>query len=177
MNPDDPITLEPDPFWPDRYADERDRVLAAAGDDLLDVFHVGSTAIPDLPGKPALDVLAVYPDTASLQAAADALDRDGYEPERVDEDAALCLDWRAEYAVFHKLHTVDAPQWRPQVVFREYLRDHADARRTYADAKRAAADAHPDDPRAYTEAKSDVVRDLLEQARDAGYEARLPAFA
>jgi len=48
------ITLLPDPVWTDRYEAERERVRDASDEGLLGVFHVGSTAVPDLAGKPAL---------------------------------------------------------------------------------------------------------------------------
>ncbi|TKX84807.1 hypothetical protein EXE43_16935, partial [Halorubrum sp. SS5] len=57
MDPkEDGVSLLQDPQWDDRYESARDRVEAASDDRLLDVFHVGSTAIPGVPGKPVLDV-------------------------------------------------------------------------------------------------------------------------
>jgi GrpB-like predicted nucleotidyltransferase (UPF0157 family) len=168
------VTLEPDPVWPDRYEAERKRVLEASGDQLLGVFHVGSTAIPEVPGKPTLDVIAVYEDDESLDAAADALtDDDAYERE---SDSTVVTRWGEEYAVFVKLHTRDDEKVRNQLVFKEYLCENVDARHEYARVKREAAEEHPKDLEAYTKAKSDVVSSILARARDEGYGDRLPAF-
>lgn len=167
------VTLEPDPVWPDRYEAERERILEASGDQLLGVFHVGSTAIPDVLGKPALDVIAVYEDDASLDAAADVLTDDAYERE---SDSTVVIRWGDEYAVFIKMHTRDDEKVRNQLVFKEYLCENADARREYARVKREAAEDHPEDLEAYTKAKADVVSSILERARDEGYDDRLPEF-
>ena len=168
------VTLESDPVWPDRYEAERERVMEASGDQLLGVFHIGSTAIPEVPGKPTLDVIAVYEDDASLDAAADALtDDDAYERE---SDSTVVIRWGDEYAVFVKLHTRDDEKVRNQLVFKDYLCKNADARRKYARVKREAAEDHPEDLEAYTKAKAAVVNSILERARDEGYDDRLPEF-
>jgi GrpB-like predicted nucleotidyltransferase (UPF0157 family) len=54
---------------------------------------------------------------------------------------------------------------RVHLLFRDYLRACAGARDTYAAAKRQAAKAWADQSAAYTEAKSDVILDLLSQAQ------------
>jgi GrpB-like predicted nucleotidyltransferase (UPF0157 family) len=180
MDPSDDIWLEPDPVWTDRYETRRERIEAVAGDGLLGVFHVGSTAIPDVPGKPALDVVAVYEDGDALRGAverltAEATDGD-YEAETVGDDAALVVQWPDDYGVFLKLHTPDDEKVRNQLIFRDYLRDTAEARREYEAVKREAARTHGGDHGRYTEAKSEVVSSLLVDAREAGYDDDLPEF-
>lgn len=171
------ISLEPDPIWNDRYTVERDRITAASDDGLLDVFHIGSTVIPGVPGKPVLDVMPVYTDYESMRATADRLLSQSFELEHDGEDTIVLIRKEEEYVVANRMHTVEAEQWRPMLMFREYLTENPDARTEYARVKRDAAEEHPDDLSAYTKAKTDIVRRLLEQAREAGYEECLPPFA
>jgi len=169
------VTLRPDPYWPDRFEDERERILNASDGGLLGTFHVGSTAVPDVPGKPALDVIAVYEDEASLEATVGTLIEDhGFER---PAESTVVVRWEDGHAVFVKLHTRDDRKVRAQLAFREYLRENAGAREEYARVKRAAAREHPEDLEAYTEAKSDVVEAILDRAREEGYYDGLPAFA
>jgi len=170
------IGLEPDPVWTEQYQEERERVEAASGEALLGVYHVGSTAIPDVPGKPALDVLAVYEAYEPMRAAAESLADGEFELTSDDDETILLIRWEAERAVFVKMHLAGDEKATNQLLFREYLRDHPKARREYEEAKRDAAAAHPDDPQAYTAAKSDVVQSLLAEAEAAGYDEDLPAF-
>jgi GrpB-like predicted nucleotidyltransferase (UPF0157 family) len=65
---------------------------------------------------------------------------------------------------------------RNQLIFREYLCENSEARRKYERVKREAIAEHPRDQKAYTQAKSEVVKSLLERARDQGYAERLPEF-
>lgn len=171
------ITLEPDPIWKDRYRSERDRVKEASDEGLLDVFHIGSTAIPGVPGKPVLDVMPVYTDYEAMRATADHLVEKAFELEHDTDDTIILLRREEDYVVAVRMHTIDAEQWRPMLIFRDYLSENPDARKEYTRVKRQAADEHPDDMEAYTSAKTEVVQSLMEKARDAGYEEHLPAFA
>lgn len=171
------ITLQSDPVWTDRYEDEREQVVDASDDRLLGVFHVGSTAIPDVPGKPALDIIAVYPDDVSMRAAAESLTDDGFEIEGDHDDCMVVIDWRDDHAVFVKMHLEDDVKVRNQLVFRDFLRENSDACREYEAVKREAVADHAHDHTAYTEAKRDVVSTLLDRAREQGYDERLPEFA
>lgn len=177
MDPEaDGITLEPDPVWEDRYDRERDRVGEASKEGVLGVFHVGSTAIPGVPGKPVLDVMPVYAGDEPMRAAADRLVEAAFERQHDADDTVVLIRREADHVVAVRMQTVDAEQWRPMLVFREYLTDEPEARARYARVKREAADEHPDDMAAYTDAKAEVVRSLTAEARDAGYERRLPSF-
>lgn len=170
----DEIRLEP-VVWTARFETERAAVEAASPDPPLGVFHVGSTAVPDLLAKPVLDVLAVYAGYEPARAAAAALVEEGYTLRQDDPDWLQVTEPDDhDYPVFLHLRPRDVDAWRDQLVFVEYLRENRVARREYERVKRAAAAAHPDDPEAYTDAKAAVVRTLLGRAYEAGYGDSIP---
>lgn len=174
----DSITLQEDPVWTDYYEQQRDRIGAVLEtESVLGMFHVGSTAIPGVPGKPALDVVVVFTDEAALTAGADALADAGFELPHRERETAVAVEWGEERTVFVKLHTPNDPRVRAQLLFRDYLRDHPRARERYAEVKRQSVADHPTDEEAYTNAKHDVVLSVVEQAREDGYEADLPDCA
>src|SRR5260370_26137792 len=47
-----------DARWAKRVADERARITAIAGSAILELEHVGSTAVPGLWAKPIIDLMA-----------------------------------------------------------------------------------------------------------------------
>jgi len=128
----DGVTLELDPKWGDRYESEQSRVREASNGGLLDVFHIGSTAIPGVPGKPVLDVVPVYADYEAMCAAADHLVENEFELEHDADDMTVVLRREEEYVVAVRMYTVDADQWRPMLIFREYLAENPEARKEYA---------------------------------------------
>lgn len=170
------MPLLDDPVWTDRFSRERDRVESLAADGLLGVFHVGSTAIPDVAGVPCLDVLAVYEDDAAVSAAATALSVGAYDLDHESDGCAVVTRWGEDHAVFCKLHRRGDERVRNQLLFRDYLRETPAARRRYEAAKREAHAAHPEAAGEYTAAKQEVVAELLAEARERGYDADLPGF-
>ncbi len=47
-----------DPEWPGRYEAEAGRVRGALGPDVVEIEHMGSTAVPGLAAKPVIDISA-----------------------------------------------------------------------------------------------------------------------
>ncbi|HWI50248.1 MAG TPA: GrpB family protein, partial [Rummeliibacillus sp.] len=43
--------------WPEMFALEAESLQKLLPEEIIDVYHIGSTAIPDMPAKPIIDVL------------------------------------------------------------------------------------------------------------------------
>lgn len=157
-----------DPAWAERAArDVRDLGRRLSPWLVTSVEHIGSTAIPGLPAKPIIDLMAdvrCFDVVPELEAA---LRPAGWHlvPPELDRRA-----WRRFFVkvvddrrVAH-LHVVVAgePRWTEQLVFRDRLRNDAALRDDYARVKLAAAARHADDREAYTAAKAGFIRDVLQ---------------
>jgi [ribosomal protein S5]-alanine N-acetyltransferase len=168
------VVAEPDPSWA-RHAAALQLDLAARLASHLDgpIEHVGSTAVPGLPAKPVIDLLAPV---RSLQVVADvevALANAGWHLVPPDLDDRL---WRRLFVLpdgprrIAHLHLVEAgqPKAQEEVRFRDLLRARPDLARIYAEVKRFAAATFEHDREAYTAAKSGVIRALLDHTREPG---------
>lgn len=72
------VALVPhDPLWPALFQAERERLMSLFPPQLLDVQHFGSTAIPGMPAKPIIDILA---GVASLAVAGSCAGPRGVAP-------------------------------------------------------------------------------------------------
>lgn len=94
MDPRGTVSFRPDLVWTGSYEQWRAEIKPASEEGLLDIFHVGSTAIAGVPGKPELDVLAVCDGHEALTAAADRLEfvvGERGESERIADDGAVVL--------------------------------------------------------------------------------------
>lgn len=160
-----------DPTWEERASElisDLDRRLAPWLEG--GVEHVGSTAVPGLPAKAVIDLMAPVASLAEARRADGVLAEAGWHLVPLELDQR---PWRRMYVlpeadrrVAH-LHLVEPEhrRWRDTIVFRDQLRQHPDIAQQYAQAKRAAAQAHRDDREAYTEAKSTFVQRVV-QAQD-----------
>jgi len=165
-----PIFLaEPDPAWALQFTRARSRIQAALGDRAVDVEHVGSTSIPGLPAKPILDILLVVDDSA---------DESSYVPDLTGIGYRLRI--REPHWQEHRLFRRDEPDTNLHVfgsgavevdrllLFRDWLRGHADDRDRYADAKRTLAAQPWEYVQDYADAKSTVVEEILTRAAEGG---------
>lgn len=168
------LTLEEDPVYDERYEDIRDLLRSEAEIGLIDTFHVGSTAIPDLDGKPELDVIAVYENYEAMDAAATAVEDAGFERMHDDADCIVSVRQTGDLADIIKFHLPGDERVHNQLLGREYLREHESARREYERIKQDALDANTDDRHGYTSAKTEFVATITERAIEEGYDERLP---
>lgn len=169
MHGQPPIIIEPyDPTWPMKFEAEKALLLSVLKPWLVGpVEHVGSTAVPGLPAKPIIDIMAGVADLSSSVPAIDALKslRYCYFDYKADQMHWFCKP--SDFERTHHLHLIPwkSPLWHDRLVFRDRLRNDAVTRRSYAELKIALASTYREDREAYTEAKTDFIQSVLQQHR------------
>lgn len=163
----EPVRLaDYDPTWPARFDAERSRLLERFPADLLDVQHIGSTAIPGMPAKPIIDLMAGVASMAVADALFDPLLDFGYVTS-VEFNATLSdRRWFMRHANGHRTHHLhvvvhDGDLWRKRLAFRDSLRSDTALAERYAALKRELASCHREDREAYTQAKGEFVRSVI----------------
>lgn len=154
-----------DPEWPVRFAREAGAIQSVLADRALRIEHVGSTAVPDLPAKPIIDVVLVVADSSREIEYAEPLERLGYRL-HVREPG-----WH-EHRMFKgprqdvNLHVFSAgcPEIDRMVAFRDWLRSSESDRELYAGSKRALAREEWKYTQNYADAKSAVIEQILSRA-------------
>lgn len=168
----DEVELVPsDPAWPRRYEEEATRLRTIIPVDLLiDLEHIGSTAVPGLAAKPIIDIQAMVTDLDAAKARLiEPLEAAGYAfwAENPDTDRLFFVKGLPPSAPrrTHHLHIMEAgPGALRHVAFRDYLRDHPGEAERYADLKQDLARRHRTDREAYTAAKGAFIEDVLDRA-------------
>jgi GrpB-like predicted nucleotidyltransferase (UPF0157 family) len=156
--------------WPQEAAAEAARFASALAADprLLEIHHIGSTAVPGLAAKPTLDLLPVVTDLACLHEARAALEALGYQWRGESEIPNRRYFPRSapdgiRLAHVHCFPAGDVAIHR-HLAFRDYLRAHPDIARAYAALKLQCAQLHPHDGAAYTDCKATFVHRTLTDA-------------
>jgi GrpB-like predicted nucleotidyltransferase (UPF0157 family) len=160
----DPVVIvDYDPSWPSTFEQLRDRLAAALGRLAVAIEHVGSTAVPGLAAKPIIDLDVVIADRGDLPAVIQRLRPLGY---RLEGD--LGVPGREAFttpagAPPHHLYVcaVGTPALDRHLALRDALRGDSDLAAAYSDLKRALAARLTHDRKAYTEAKSAFIEQVL----------------
>lgn len=153
-----------DPLWPDRFSEERERLVGAIGQWLHGpIEHVGSTAVPGLRAKPVIDIMAGVESLATSRQAIPVLQRLDYQYWPYKSDVMHWFCKPSDEVRTHHLHLVPvgSPLWVERLTFRDRLRADASARLEYAALKDDLAERYRDDREAYTEGKSSFVRRIV----------------
>jgi GrpB-like predicted nucleotidyltransferase (UPF0157 family) len=162
---DQAVSIEPyRPDWPVAFKAERRLLEPVIGEYLVGgIHHVGSTAVPNLPAEPIIDILAGIHDLDSARPCIDLVAPLGYVyvPYLAEEMLWFCKPHSSRRT--HHMHLVPAgsPRYRDELRFRDYLREHRNSRDEYARFKRDLAVKFRRDRDGYTEGKTEFVRNVL----------------
>jgi len=153
--------VEYSPKWASLGEDVCRKVRNAGGELLVDVQHVGSTAVPGLPSKPILDVAVAVGDLDVLPKLIEWFGGVGflYRGDRGDDgDQLFVMESSPEVRTTH-LHVVEhgGTQWNDYLRFRDLLRHNPSIRNQYADLKQQLAIKFSDDRASYTASKQDFI--------------------
>ena len=156
------VIVDYDPAWPSRFASLAATVSAALGSVLVQVEHVGSTAVPGLPAKPVVDLDAVVL-PADVPEAIDRLAAAGYIHLGERGIAGREAFAPPAGAVPHHLYVcpADSPALADHLRFRDALRADGRLAAEYGRLKRGLAARFGDDRDGYCEAKTEFIRAAL----------------
>lgn len=154
-----------DAAWPRLYAEEAASVRSALGENVVEIEHIGSTAVPALSAKPVIDISVGLRRLELTDAEVAAMQRLGYEYMGEYGIPGRLFFRKGGEARTHHVHAVEwgGEQWHRHRAFREYLRAHPDEARRYAEHKlRIAGEASDSDD--YWERKQPYVDALFARA-------------
>lgn len=128
------ITISPhNPKWKKQFQQAKDEIALSLKDNLLEIHHIGSTAIEGLIAKPKIDIIA----TADRpKCCIVPLDTIGYEY-KGEWNIPFKYGFTKRGEVDINLHIFEEnhPEVELNLLFRDYLRSHPSARDQYAQLK------------------------------------------
>ena len=160
------IELKPyNPEWPSMFSILEKQIRCALGTKALMIEHVGSTSVPGLSAKPVIDMVLVVADSADESSYVPPLERAGYvlrvrEPDWFEHRMFKCPGIDGNLHVFSRgCEEIDR-----MLAFRDWLRANDDDRKLYQRTKEHLAARTWKYVQNYADAKSDIVREILDRA-------------
>jgi GrpB-like predicted nucleotidyltransferase (UPF0157 family) len=164
--PDDVVRLRPyTPVWRWLFHVERIRLWCRLKSHILDIQHVGSTAIPGMIAKPIIDILVVVEDFERAAGCIPAIEQLGYEY-RGENEQLRQHHFVEGHPTTHSLYVVErqSEDLAAKTCFRDCLIQDAEVARAYADLKRRLARRFSADRQAYQGAKGAFIQQVLQVA-------------
>lgn len=168
---DNIIIVPYNPNWP-KLAEEEISILKSLFPYswIVDIQHIGSTAIPGLSAKPIIDI---YIGVTSIEEAQNAI------PKIKDLSYQFWLENPNKEKMFfvkgmppfgegrtHHIHLVEhnSNYWRARILFRDFLRSHPQEAQEYEQLKLQLMQENSVDREFYTDAKAEFITLVLKKA-------------
>lgn len=168
--PSDSVILVPhDPRWATQFTNEAALLRGLMHGNVIDIHHIGSTAIEGIVAKPIIDILIVVESIDAVDTDTQRLVEIGYEAmgEFGIPGRRFFRKHDADRVRTHHLHAFrsGSPEIMRHVAFRDHLRTHRDDALAYETLKLDLARRFPHDRERYTDGKSDFIRRIDALAR------------
>ena len=159
------VTVLPyDRAWKSAFEKIKEELDQAIGDLILGIEHVGSTSVEGMSAKPCIDIDVIIQDYSVFDAVVSGLAEIGYIHEGdlgiKDRQAFKYTD--KPHLQTHHLYV--CPQYSEElhrhITFRDFLRSHPEAVKTYSSVKETAAQLFPEDIEQYIAYKSPCIEEL-----------------
>jgi len=156
------------PDWPNIYRKEEQLINETLGNRIKAIEHIGSTAVPNLGAKNIIDIMAGVNSLKEADECLPPLDKIGYKdvlPQPGETEWYYCVG-KGPHSVGYHQHLVKhiSEHWKRQIAFRDFLRNNPGTAREYFNLKKQLAAKYPTDRLAYTEAKTEFVKQTLAHA-------------
>lgn len=155
------------PEWDEKYRREAEHIARILGQELVEMHHIGSTAVKGLSAKPIIDLMPVVRRIQAIDAYNEEFENLGYE----------CM---GEFGIpgrryfrkggderSHQIHVFEEGNQKDitrHLAVRDYLRTHDAMRRQYGVLKKELARQYPENIEAYCEGKDSFVKEMERRA-------------
>ncbi|MEL6864240.1 MAG: GrpB family protein [Bacteroidota bacterium] len=148
------------PNWPNAFEQEAIHLRALLGELLVEIHHIGSTAVPNLKAKPIIDMMPEVTSLAALDDKSEVMIQLGYE---VMGEMGIPGRRYFRKGGEHRTHQVHAfvagdPNIQRHLAFRDYLRTHKEIAAEYGALKSQIAQNTHNNIEKYWQAKAPFIQ-------------------
>jgi len=132
---------------------------------ILDVQHIGSTAVPGMIAKPIIDILMAVPNYETAFDYVPIIEWLGYEYYGENSDLREHFFTKGEPSDIHlSLVEKEGKTWKERIAFRDLMLENSSVAAAYADHKLKLSRLFPSELMAYQKEKGKFVQEILQGA-------------
>lgn len=153
--------------WPILFCEEAEKVKNILGNELICIYHIGSTSVENLKAKPIIDIMPVVKDITRIDNYNKKFEALGYEPKGEFGIVGRRYFRKGLEIRTHQIHIFEESNSRDierHLAVRDYLRAHPQIAFEYGELKGRIAAMFPLDIEAYCNGKDAFVKELERKA-------------
>ena len=153
--------------WKKIYKEESEKIKNMLNDIIIDIHHIGSTAIPGIKAKPVIDILVEVKDIEGVDQYNHKMKELGYEAMGEYGIPKRRFFRKGRIKRTHHVHIfqVGNKEIERHINFKEYLIAHPDKAREYSKLKEKLANKYTYYVENYTNGKSDFIKEIDRKAK------------
>ncbi|MFJ5763163.1 GrpB family protein [Neobacillus sp. NPDC093182] len=155
--------------WEKSYRKEEEILKEVFKDELINIFHIGSTSIPTIGyAKPIIDILIVVKNIQKVDLFNDEMRALGYEPRGENGISGRRYFTKGKDNRTHHLHIfkVGSEKIKTHLDFKEYLIKNPSEAKKYGELKINLAKQFPYDHHKYQDGKQQFVNEIADKAKE-----------
>lgn len=156
-----------DPHWPELYEQEAKEIRHIFGDELVNIHHIGSTAVPGISAKPIIDILLIIKDIRSVNNFELWFRALGYKKmEECSIPQSLCF-YKGDDEITHQIYVLEQRNQNGilcHLAVRDFLRCHPLDAYAYGMLKTQLAYQYSQDIQGYCKGKEIFIKELIDRA-------------
>ncbi|RKD69670.1 GrpB-like predicted nucleotidyltransferase (UPF0157 family) [Sinobaca qinghaiensis] len=153
--------------WKTIFKQEAQRLQAIFGDELTNIYHIGSTSVDGLKAKPIIDMMPVVKKIERIDRYNNQMREIGYEALGEFGIKERRFFRKGQEERTHHIHVFQADNYTEidrHVAVRDFLRAYSDEAVHYGNVKEKLARQFPEDMESYINGKDAFVKNLEKKA-------------
>lgn len=153
--------------WAKQFESEKQKLNSILGEELVEIYHIGSTSVSGLEAKPIIDILIVVQDINKIDTFNAVMANMGYKALGENGIKGRRFFKKGENPRTHHVHVFEKGNHNEinrHLAVRDYLRTHTIVARKYAALKVVLAEQFPNDIEAYCDGKDAFVKQMESDA-------------
>ncbi|MBO8156322.1 MAG: GrpB family protein [Bacillaceae bacterium] len=152
--------------WKRMFIQEANKIKNIFEQEIIRIYHIGSTAIPGIHAKPIIDIMGEVISIEQVDLYNQEMKKLGYEAKRENGIQGRRFFIKGGDERTHHVHIYQTgkEEIERHLAFRDYMIAHPEEAEKYSELKQKLAKQFPDDIESYVEGKDAFVKEMNRKA-------------
>ena len=157
--------------WIHDYESAKTILSDIMSNNLVEIYHIGSTSVEGLAAKPTIDILIIVNNIEHIDSLNEAMFKNGFMASGEGGIKGRRYFYKTlptnQFIETHHVHVYQNgnPKYQEELLFRDYLRIDSTSRNEYEKLKLNLSLTYRDSPPEYTNAKAEFIQKTIAKAR------------